>query len=158
MIFIHTWHRGYIRGRDLEVALRALRVRCVLGVKHFSQRAQRLRNERNVYPDELIPSFPHAAWERDKSEPNQPNIEACVIFLPSVSSVYKDHLLGGVGSINHPEPTFYNLSITNKQFSLDEKEINLAIFMQIWYYSALFYFEKTLLCSKKSLIRKSSHF
>jgi hypothetical protein len=42
MIFIHTWHRGYIWGRNREVALRALRVRCVLDVKHFSQRAQRL--------------------------------------------------------------------------------------------------------------------
>jgi hypothetical protein len=51
MIFIHTWHRGYIRGGNREVALRALPGRCDLGVKHFSQRAQRLRSVRNVCPD-----------------------------------------------------------------------------------------------------------
>jgi hypothetical protein len=32
-----------------EESLRALRFRCDLGVKKFSQRAQRLRNGRNVF-------------------------------------------------------------------------------------------------------------
>jgi hypothetical protein len=34
-----------------EKALRALRFRCDRGVTEFSQRAQRLRSGRNVFPD-----------------------------------------------------------------------------------------------------------
>jgi len=40
-------------GGNREVALRALRILCVPGVKHFSQPTQRLRSVRNDYPDEL---------------------------------------------------------------------------------------------------------